>query len=85
MHLGISILVGTAIGIPLAVILMVIRRRCFLHNFPTEAQKQLLISEIVKMKQEGRNYADRLAYLRKQGILKDVADVLLGEAERSGR
>ena len=79
-----AVLIGTAIGIPIGIVFLIIRRYRFLQNLPTDDRKHQLVSTIVKMKREGSNYADRLAYLRKQGIRKDVADVLLGEAERSG-
>jgi hypothetical protein len=78
-----SVLVGLVIGIPLALVIMVFQRRRFIKNFPAEDRKLQLLSVVSKMRQEGRNYADRLAYLQGQGLRKDVADILLGEAERS--
>lgn len=80
-----GVLVGTAIGIVVGIVLIIIQRYRFLRNSPTDDRKQQLISTLVKMKREGSSYGDRLAYLQKQGIHKDVAEVLLGEAERSGQ
>lgn len=80
----IGFLVVTAIGVLLGLLLVVILRQRFRRNFPAEDRKQQLIAVLVKMKHEGRNYSERLAYLQEQGLHKDVADVLLGEAERIG-
>jgi hypothetical protein len=85
LDIGVRFLVVTVIAVPLAIILIAIRWRRFQNNFPAEERKQQLISAVAQMKREGRKYADRLAYLQAQGLNKDVADVLLGEAERSGK
>jgi hypothetical protein len=80
----IGFLVVTAVGVLLGFLLVFIFRQRFRRNYPAEDRKQQLIAGLVKMKQEGRGYAERLAWLQGQGLHKDVADVLLGEAERAG-
>jgi len=80
-----GVLVGTAIGIVVGIVLVIIQRYRFQRNYPAGDRKDQLISAIAKMKREGSSYGERLAYLKQQGIHKDVADVLLGEAERSGQ
>ena len=77
----IGFLVVTTIGILLGLLLVVILRQRFRRNYPAEDRKQQLVATLVKMKQEGRGYTNRLAWLQGQALHKDVADVLLGEAE----
>lgn len=78
-----GVLVGLAVGIPLAIIIHFVRRHRFTRNMPEGERRRQLISAIVDMRRQGLVYQDRLAYLRQQGLRKDVADVLLGEAERA--
>jgi H+/gluconate symporter-like permease len=84
LHIGLSILIGAIIAIPLVILLILLRQSRFRKNFPDEGRKQELISSLVSMKRAGKNYSERLAFLQSQGFHKDVADVLLGEAERAG-
>lgn len=77
-----GVLIGIAIGIPIAAIMLVIRTWLYNRNLPSGERKDHLLQNIVDMKRRGYGYAERLAYLRKEGLRKDVADCLLGDAER---
>lgn len=52
------------------------------RNTPTEEKKQELLKVIHEWKAHGYSYAERLERLRQQGYQRDVADALLGEAEK---
>ena len=80
-----GVLIGFAIGIPLVIIILFVREYRFIRNMPQGERRQQLVSAVVEMKRQGKGYGDRLAYLQQQGIHKDVADVLLGDAERAGQ
>lgn len=78
-----GVLIGLVVGILIAVPYVIIRRRLFLRNMPDESKKAELLAEVRRMKERGSGYADRLQFLRNAGLRKDVADILLGEAERT--
>jgi hypothetical protein len=77
-----GILIGLAIGIPLGIILLIIRHWLNCRCLPSGERREYLLCEVKKMKKQGMDYKKRLTYLRQQGLTKDVADFLLGEAER---
>jgi len=64
------------------IIIQPIRRAFFNRNRPTGERREQLIADIRKLRQNGADYHQRLAYLRRQGLRRDVADELLGEAEQ---
>jgi len=74
-------LIGSVIGLLIGIPLFLVRRCLFLRNMPDSARKAELIAEVLRMRQRGCGYAERLRFLRETGLRKDVADVLLGEAE----
>jgi len=77
-----GVLLGLVTGILIAIPLVLIRRRLFLRNMPDGDRKAEFIAEVVRMRDRGCGYSERLQFLRDAGLRKDVADVVLGEAER---
>jgi hypothetical protein len=87
--MGEAILGGLLYGLVVFVIYFVlflivsrIRRALFTRNRAEGQKRQQLLSDIRKMRQDGADYRQRLAYLRERGLRRDVADELLGEAEQ---
>lgn len=72
---------ATGVGLVIGLVLLGIRIWRNHCNMPTAEKKAQLIAMIREWKTEGRGYSERLELLRKQGLRRDVADVLLGEAE----
>ncbi len=68
--------------------LMIMFARLFIQhwrnsrNTPTEEKRRELLQVIQEWKVRGYNYSERLERLRQQGYRRDVADALLGEAEK---
>ncbi|MFP4473572.1 MAG: hypothetical protein ACLFPX_06890 [Candidatus Omnitrophota bacterium] len=54
------------------------------ENRPEGARRQELLVQVEHMRRQQMPYKDRLAFLREQGLRKDVADELLGENIRNG-
>lgn len=76
-------LIGLAVGIPIAIVIVIVRHGLFMRNMPDEAKTREFVDAIREMKLRGCGYQERLEWLKKAGLRKDVADVLLGEAERA--
>lgn len=76
-------LAAAAIGILIAGVIYVVRHVLFVRNMPDDAKKKELVTTILEMKSRGCGYQERLEWLKRAGLRKDVADVLLGEAERT--
>lgn len=74
-----------AVGFLIGLVLLAIRIWRNQRNMPTPEEKAQLIAMIRECKAEGWGYSERLELLRKKGLRRDVADVLLGEAEKSNR
>ncbi len=53
-----------------------------LKNLPSEDMKKDLIEELVECRKKGMSYIERLTFLKQKGIRKNVADILLADAER---
>ena len=58
------------------------RNRADLAAMPEPDERLRLISEIVKLKTDGKSHAECLQYLLKQGLRKGVAEGLLVDVER---
>lgn len=74
---------AVAVGLAIGLILGVIRIWRNARNMPTDEKRQELLRMIREWKKLGYSYSKRLALLKEQGYRKDVADSLLGEAERA--
>jgi len=77
-------LLAGVVGVMIGVIWLFIRRRRNLQNWPNEEKRQELLEQIREWKAHDLNYSQRLNRLIKLGYTKDVADAILGEAERPG-
>lgn len=75
-------LLATAVGLGFSLAHVSIRHWRNKRNTPTEEKKQELLRLIQAWKAQGYSYSERLGLLREQGYRKDVADTLLGEAEK---
>lgn len=54
----------------------------FKRNMPTAERMAQLIAMIREWKVEGKDYSERLDLLRKQGLRKDVAEIILAKADK---
>jgi len=73
------------VALVVVVIRLVLRRiqiKRFNDNMPTDKKKQELLATISEWKAQGDSYSRRLELLMRQGYRRDVADFILGEAER---
>lgn len=77
-------LLAAVVGGVIGVLWLIIRRQRNLQNWPTEEKRLELLGLIRDWKVHDLNYSQRLERLIKLGYTKDVADALLGEAERPG-
>ena len=63
-------------------VLTSMRKRSFIDSFPVGERRNKLLAEVLHMRQENKSRADRLKYLRRQGLNKYVAQALVEEVER---
>lgn len=77
------LLFAAAIGLVFAAVTLSIRISRNARNWPDADGKRNLIIQIREWKRSGLSYRQRRGLLSAQGLRKDVADVLLGEAKRS--
>ncbi len=71
-----------AVGVVIGLGLLFVRLARDAKNMPDEFEQQQLIKHIQHMQRQGHTYAERLAYLQAQGLRRNTADYLLGEAQR---
>lgn len=76
-------MLGVAIGSIAAAIALALRIWRNSRNWPDDKKKLELLIQIREWKLRGLGYQQRLELLTAQGLRKDVADALLGEAERA--
>jgi hypothetical protein len=76
---GASVVLGLLCGF----IGLVVKAWLIARNSPDPERRAGLLAAVNRMRSEGRPYAERLAYLQNEGLRRDVADALLGEAERT--
>lgn len=81
----IRIFLVVAVGLVIILARLFIRHWRNSRNAPTEEKKQELLRVIHEWKARGYSYSERLERLRQQGYRKDIADALLGEAEKIQR
>ena len=79
----VSLALASAVGLVVGCALRAVRLWRNRRTMPTAEKKTELIAMIQQWKAEGRLYSERLQLLKKQGMRQDVADVLLGEAEKA--
>lgn len=72
---GAAVLVGLVIGL----ILLYLKLVKDAENAPDEGRRLELLAQIKHMRENNATYQERLAYLKEQGLRRDVADELLGE------
>jgi hypothetical protein len=75
-------LLAVGVGLVIGLIVFFVRARRNARNVPTQEKKQELLAMIQDWKALGYSYSARLELLQRQGLRKDVADALLGEAEK---
>jgi hypothetical protein len=78
------ILLGMVIGLVIGTVSLIVRIYLNIRGIPPLHRRRELLHTIRQMKIEGYGYQQRLEYLQKQDLRKDVADVLLAEAEKAG-
>lgn len=74
---------AAVVGLVIGGVLLFIRILRNRRNWPSDERRQQLLTLIREWKREGLDYPGRLDRLMEQGFRKDVADMLLGEAERN--
>lgn len=74
---------AVALGLAIGVGVLAVRVSRNSRNWPDDGRKRELIAQIQAWKREGLGYRERLGLLSAQGLRRDVADALLGEAERT--
>ena len=77
-----DMVLGFIIAIPFIIVMFIVQMRQFNRNMPDEARKKEFLVTLQEMKQRGCSYAERFEFLSEAGLRRDVANVLLGEAER---
>jgi hypothetical protein len=73
------IIMIVAFGIGLFLIWL--RRWRYIHSRPVGNERNRLIKEVNRLKNDGHSYSKRRMYLCRAGLSSDAADELLGEAE----
>ena len=81
-HAFVAMLIGPGLGLVIGIVLLFVRTRRDAANAPSQDRQRHLIDIILEQKRQGWSYSERLAHLRSLGLRRNVADFILGEAER---
>ena len=72
-------IIATVVGLIGAVIFRSISLNLDSRNMPDDIAKNIYIEEVRQLRERGKNYNERLVFLRRKGLRRRVADHILRE------